>query len=155
MRDEVGNDKVPSSKENLLIWISNISRMGKIFQNCKKTSYTIFCDLLRKLYQNSFIDSKVENFIASKWNEINLKKKKATKQILILRYTVSRLKKYFVSRLGKYFVFLPSSDINMNFLIYKRQCIKQGSSLQDKTRLDNTKFLLTQKIKNKGSSNKG
>ena len=44
-----------------------------------------------------------------------LEKKKATKQILILRYIVSRLKKYFVSRLGKYFVFLPSSDINMTY----------------------------------------
>ena len=37
------------------------------------------------------------------------------KQILTLRYAVSRLRKYFVSRLGKYFVFLPSSDINMTF----------------------------------------
>ena len=44
-----------------------------------------------------------------------LEKKKRKKQILILRYTVSRLRKYFVSRLRKCFVFLPSSDINMTF----------------------------------------
>ena len=66
-----------------------------------------------------------------KWNKLG---KKATKQILILRYTVSRLRKCFV--------FLPSSDINMTFfLVYIRECIKHGSSLQDK---QDVKFLLTQ-----------
>ena len=66
----------------------------------------------------------------------------------ILRYTASSLRKYFVSRLRKYFVFLPNSDISMTFFVYIRECVKHGSSVQDKEDLK-TQFLLTQKIKNK------
>ena len=95
-------------------------------------------------------------------NEIETRKKKATKQLLILRYTVSRLFtsifydlfRLFVSRLRKNFVFLPSSDINMTFFSLYKKMHKTWFFLASQARLDNTKFLLTKKIKNKVSSNK-
>ena len=84
--------------------------------------------------------------------------KKAIKQILILRYTVSRLRKYFVSRLENTLYFyqvqiliwlyfsLYKGIYKTWFLILARQTRRQVSA--------HTKFLLTQKIKNKVSSNK-
>ena len=58
----------------------------------------------------------------------------------ILRYAASSLRKYFVSRLRKYFVFLPNSDISMTFFVYIRECVKHGSSVQDKQDLKTQSF---------------
>ena len=71
---------------------------------------------------------------------------RVTKQLQILTYTVSRLRKYFI--------FLPSSDINMGFFSLYKGIPKTWFLLAKQTRLENKMFLLTQKVKNKVSSNK-
>ena len=76
----------------------------------------------------------------------NKLEKRVTKQLQILTYTVSRLRKYFI--------FYQAQTLTWVFFSLYKGIPKTWFLLAKQTRLENKMFLLTQKIKNKVSSNK-